>query len=61
MNEVIKKRNNTAYEINVFKNKNKTKRTEKNVTFHYTLESILVKLPCSFQEPWNVIVRFFEQ
>lgn len=26
-----------------------------------TGKRILVKLPCSFQEPWNVIVRFFEQ
>lgn len=26
-----------------------------------TLESILVKVSCSFQEPWNVIVRFEQE
>lgn len=29
--------------------------------FTYITQSILVQLPCSFQEPWNVIVRLSEQ
>lgn len=39
------------YETTVLK-----KRKKKHKSHYITRQSILVKLPCSFQEPWNVIV-----
>lgn len=41
--------------------KKQTIKTTKQNHNRSQVKRILVKLPCSFQEPWNVIVRLFEQ